>query len=386
MLSEKLIRFGRCIGKNYFGKVMKIRLYRENELSGNVENNDSNAWPAKVVMSEFKKSDGYELLRVYLPNITDIKMKTKNGENPIIFANNLNVEIPGTITIKYGYPSDIKSKEDVVNRDNSIKYEVLAGRKFHFSLRNKGMQLKVRCTIINPNLGDYRGYIFPKRRSPYLIPTNATSLEKEDYLKNKEIIPVADIDSLQMKLDGLDSVKKIEMEKRSQKRRKKMREKFKEKLEKEKLLKAGMSLEEIKKKKVRMKRKVNKDKKKLGNKYQKDGNKAKKKVPKDGSIEDLKESQNPQVDLTKTVGELGNHDVRIQEDDDVRNNIKQKKNEDDVTSEVSFKDNIDEWEIPRTNQNRKYSIEKSLLKIKKKQEHGHVHLKFDENEDHMIYL
>jgi hypothetical protein len=385
LVSEKLIRFGRCIGINYYGKMMKIRLYRENELTGEIENNDSNAWPVRMVMSEFQKSKGYELVRVYLPNITDIKMKTKNGENPVIYSNNLNVEIPGVIAIKYGFPSDIKKKDDFISKNNVIDYSKFGGRKFHFGLRNKGQRLKVRCTIINPDLGEYKGYLFPRRRSPDMLPSDLIKIEKEDYLKNKEIIPAAELDSLQMKMDGLDNIKKIEMEKRSQKRRKKMREKFKEKMEKEKLLKAGLSLDEIKKKKVRMKRKVNRDKKKLGNKYQ-DGNaKAKKKVPKAGTVEELKENNQAQLELTKTVGKLDDHDVRINEEDDVRNNVKKKKNDDDVTSEVTFQNNIDHVEVSKPKTDRKYSIEKSLLRMKTSG-HGHPHLHLDVNEDRMIYL
>lgn len=370
LVSEKLFRFGRCIAKNIHGKKMKVRLYRENERTGKIENNDSNAWPVRIINSEFKKLKGYDMNRVYLPNITEIKMKTKMGVDPVIFRNNDNVEIYGMMVIKYGFPRTIKKREDYINRDNSIKYDMLAGRKFQFQLLENGIRLMIRCTIINPDIGDYTGYIFPKKFSQKVVDFKTVMFKKNDYLTTKELIASNDIDHLQLKLDGLDKVENKRREIRAQKREKRIREKIKDKVEKEKLMKQGFSAEEIKKKKISMKHKVAKDKSKLTKKYQKD----KKKVAKQGTVEEFNQKDDNAVSMTPVGANLEGQDIRIsQEEEEIRNNTKAKKNEDDVTEEVSFQQQLDYIPNNERKSNRRFSMKKDLEKYHAKNRQLHHH-------------
>lgn len=368
MVSEKLFRFGRCIAKNMHGKKMKVRLYRENERTGQIENNDSNAWPVRIVNSEFKKLKGYDMNRVYLPNITEIKMKTKMGVDPVIFKNNDNVELYGMMVIKYGFPPSIKTRSDYINPNNTIKYDVLAGRKFQFQLMQSGIRLMIRCTIINPDIGDYTGYIFPKKRSKYVAPYKSIMFKKNDFLTTKELISSSDIDHLQLKLDGLDKVQNKQREIRAQKREKRVREKIKDKVEKEKLMKQGFSAEEIKKKKLSMKHKVAKDKNKLTKKYQKD----KKKKPKSGTVEEIAHRDENAIEKTPVGSNVESQDIRIsQEEEEIRNNTKAKKNEDDVTEEVSFQEQLDYLPEDNKKSTRRYSMKKDLEKYEAKNKKHH---------------
>ena len=364
IISEKLVRFGRCISMNFYGKRMKVRLYRENEQTGEIENNETNAWPMRIVNTKYKKIKGYDMNRVYIPNITEIRMKTKMGYDPAIFTNNENVFIYGLMVIKYGYPKNISKQSDFVNKDNSINYDALSGRKFHFILKQNGNRMMIRCTIINPNIANYKGYLFSDRQSSNQIET-FDNVTKTDYLTTKETIKKFDISEVQLKYDGLDKIRNINAEIRSRKRRKKLKDKIKEKLEKEKLIKAGYSLEEIKKKRLSSKRKINKDRHKMTSKYQKKI----KKQPKEGTVEEFHQTDTADIEPNKNI-DTKIHDIRMnEEDEEIRNNQAEKVNEDDVTEEVSFKNDISFYLDPTKKTNRKYSISKSAEKFHYTHEH-----------------
>ena len=336
---------------------MKVRLYRENEQTGKIENNDSSAWPVRIINTEFRKMNGYDSNRVYLPIITEIRMKTKKGFNPIVFRNNNSNEIFGVINIKYGFPDTIKKRSDYINGDNSIKYDKLAGRKFIFQLVDKGKRVDIRCTIINPNVADYKGYLFPKNTSSFLEDSSLIKLSKEDFLTTKEKIKGSEIDALQLKMDGLGKFSDLKREIRAAKRKKKIMKKAKEKYETKNLLAQGYTVDEIKAKKIRIGNKVLLDQKKLMKGYQNQGennNLA-------GLVEHNHVKENLNISSTPLEGNLEKHDVRIdEENEEIRKNEKNKVNEDDVTEEVSFQNNIVYVKDENKKTNRKYSMEKDL--------------------------
>jgi hypothetical protein len=350
---------------------MKVRLYRENEVTGKIENNDSSAWPVRVINSEYRKLKGYDMNRVYLPNITEIRMKTKEGFNPIIFKNNNNSEIYGLLVIKYGVPDTINKRSDYINQDNSLKYEKLIGRKFSFQLLNSGIRFEIRCTIINPNVADYKGYLFPAKFNSSLVDGTKIKFTKDDFLTTKEKILSSDVDHLQLKMDGLDKIQNIKREKRTAKRKKKIKQKIEENFEKEKLLAKGFTLEEIKKKNLAKKNKLIKEKNKLMQGYlsqKKSNNKL------TGSLENHHENENVDVQANPLEGSIKDHDIRIsEEDEEIRSHQKKKVNEDDVTEEISFRNNIEYVNETVVKTNRKYSSQKDLERYQAIIHKGHNH-------------
>jgi hypothetical protein len=310
--------------------------------------------------------------RIYLPAITEIRMKTLEGQNPLVFVNNNDTEIYGIIAVKYGFPDTIKQRTDYINPDNSIQYDKMIGRKFLFQLIENGSRINFRCTIINPNVADYTGYLFPKRLSPRLSNLTLIKLEKEDYLTTKEKIMAPDIDHLQLKLDGLDHFQNMKRKIREERRKKKIKEKVKEKIEKKKLLSKGFTDAEINSNNLSKKKKIVKDKNKLMKGYlQTNTNHHLDSIVTNHHGED---SVDPE--MTPIGGNIENHDIRIsEEDEEIRKNQKVKKDEDEVTEEISFQHDITYFPDQEKEVQRQYSSQKDLEKYQAEihKDHHHSH-------------
>ena len=192
LLSECLMKIGRCIMKNGIGKRSKVLIYRENELTGETENNESAAFPVEISNSKFKKLDGYDSLRVIIGNITEIRIKTGMRVKPLVWANNENQNYYFYMPIKFGFPKTFKTPRDYLHSDFTVDYSKLAGRKIKMFLSHYGEKIILRCTVIVPCAAKYTGYLFPER--PYLKNSTFIPLfDKEDYLQDKETIKRKDL-------------------------------------------------------------------------------------------------------------------------------------------------------------------------------------------------
>lgn len=210
LLSERLMKFGRCILKNGFGKISKVLVYRENELTGEIENNESSAFPVTVLNSLYKKREGYDALRVMIGNITEIRLKTGMRVKPLLWANNQLQNYYFFLPIKYGFPKSISGMNDYLNPDYSVNYESLAGRKMKLFLSAYGEKLTLRCTVIVPSLAKYNGYAFPSHVYKRAIDID-TYFEKDDFLQNKEKIKRKDLSNSMEKIMQITKEAKLKI-------------------------------------------------------------------------------------------------------------------------------------------------------------------------------
>lgn len=358
LLSECLMKIGRCIMKNGISKRSKVLIYRENELTGEMENNESSAFPVTVANSKFKKLKGYDSLRVIIGNLTEIRIKTGMRVKPLVWANNENQNYFFFLPIKFGFPKTFKTPRDYLNSDFTVNYSKLAGRKIKMFLSHYGEKIILRCTIVVPCTAKYTGYLFPER--PYV--KNKTFIpifDKEDYLQDKETIKRKDLSKTMASIMHIRAEASIKLGKS---------------------LKAdkGPKTKADKKKRKKVRRKGNHKKAKEYNKIS-HAHKIQKAIDKNGEKDKFAEADDLEtqadVDIQTDVV-----DVRDQEDHD---NLEEHENKTNPSTEsnsqesepsqvqdphedISFAGDIDYYFVQEENVKRNFSLDNAVKKYQKK--------------------
>lgn len=398
-VSTFLIKFGRCIIKNDDGKKIRVFLERVNEKSGLVQNNENALWPVRYNPPLHMKVKKYEYFRLNLGTITRIKQKTKLGFDPIVMSEEDNTNFEFYIPFKYGFENNISSFKDFFDVNQNLRTELFLGKKMIYFYKYSGRISKIRCTILNPNVKPYHGYRFaPKFTTLSYHPVH---FAKRDYTISKEIILTDEIHPLQLKFDGKgefdpEYIKK-QQEKKELNKKKALEKKKRDQEQMKNGLKPEAQSDKKKKKKTRKgpkgkKKQLKTDKNKLIQNYDVSGSDInknpvkeeliKKKEPKtitdndkpndvktDPILDQFKNQIGKPKEAQKNTGE--HMDIRIHEEELTREeefDSTQKKDQEDVSEEESFKSDIEFKFKKKVENNRKYSINSSLERLKKQRE------------------